>query len=127
MTAEPLFDFDKGEFVFDRGGSVRLVTGQEGLKNWIRKILHTPLGRYRIYGDSGYGNRLEDLLIGKTLPREYLIAEAERIVKETILQHEDVQAVDSFDISIDGSRLTVAFRVQSVYGSMDIDDRMEAV
>lgn len=125
MTAEPLFDFEAGEFVTGRNGAVQLVCGLEGLKNWISKILHTPRGRFGIYGDSGYGNRLEELLVGRTLPREYIIAEAERQVKEAILRHPDVQAVDSFDARQDGARLEISFRVASAYGGFEIAEVMD--
>lgn len=120
MTVQPKFDFETGEFVTGRNGAVTMACGLEGLKNWISKALHTPRGRYRIYGDSGYGNRLEELLVGKTLPREYVIAEAERQVKETLMQNPEIQAVDSFDLRQDGARLDISFRVTSIYGGAEM-------
>ena len=120
MTVQPKFDFETGEFVTGRNGAATMACGLEGLKNWIRKVLHTPRGRYRIYGDSGYGNRLEELLVGKTFPREYVIAEAERQVKETLMQNPEIQAVDSFDLRQDGARLDISFRVTSIYGGAEI-------
>ena len=122
MIVTPIFNFRTGEFDLGRNGAVTLVCGMDGLKNWIQKILHTPRGRYPIYGDSGYGNRLEDLLVGRSLPREYVTAEVERQVKEALLQNPEIHAVDSFDIRQDGARLEISFRVSSVYGNAEMTE-----
>ena len=125
LAIEPLFDFEKGDFVMERGGAVKLVTGKEELMNWIRKNLHTPVHRYRIYDGSGYGNQLEELLVGKTLPRAYVLAEVQRYVSEAICQHPDVSSVDQFAITQDGARLHISCRVHSVYGSEDFAEVIE--
>lgn len=125
MAIEPLFDFETGDFVMGRGGAVRLVTGKDELMNWIRKILHTPMNKYRIYEGSSYGSRLEELLVGKVLPKAYVLAEAERYARETITQHPDVYTVDSFGIVQDGSVVTISCRVNSIYGSEDISEVIE--
>lgn len=125
MTVEPLFDFETGEFVFGRGGAVRLVSGKEELKNRICKLLHTPRGKYRIYEGTSYGNRLENLLVGKVLPRDYLLSEAERYVREDIGNLPDVTGIDEFAISKDGSRVTISFRVNSVWGTEDFTEVLE--
>lgn len=122
MTVQPFFDFEAGEFVTGRNGTVEMVCGVMDLKNRIQKILHTPKDRFLIYRDSGYGNRLEELLIGKTLPREYIVSEVERQVKDAVLKNPDVSAVDSFDIVQDGARLSISFRVLSDYGSTEISE-----
>lgn len=122
MTVQPFFDFEAGEFVAGRNGTVEMVCGVMDLKNRIQKILHTPKDRFLIYRDSGYGNRLEELLIGTTLPREYIVSEVERQVKDAVLKNPDVSAVDSFDIVQDGARLSISFRVLSDYGSTEISE-----
>ncbi len=122
MTVQPFFDFEAGEFVTGRNGTVEMVCGVMDLKNRIQKILHTPKDRFLIYRDSGYGNRLEELLIGTTLPREYIVSEVERQVKDAVLKNPDVSAVDSFDIVQDGARLSISFRVISDYGSTEISE-----
>ena len=122
MTVQPFFDFEAGEFVTGRNGTVEMVCGVMDLKNRIQKILHTPKDRFLIYRDSGYGNRLEELLIGTTLPREYIVSEVERQVKDAVLKNPDVSAVDSFDIVQDGARLSISFRVLSDYGSTEISE-----
>ena len=119
---EPLFDFEKGDFVFTRGGEVQLVTGKEELKNQIRKILHTPLGRHKIYEGSRWGTRLEERLVGRRLPREYVKSEVERCICEAVGSLEGVERVDSFDVSHKGSVLTIYFRVHSIYGSFDNEE-----
>ena len=59
-------------------------------------------------------------MVGKTLPREYVIAEAERQVKETLMQNPEIQAVDSFDLRQDGARLDISFLVTSIYGGAEM-------
>ena len=119
MTVEPLFDFETGEFVMDRNRNPVLVTGKEGLKNWLRKILHTPLGRYEIYQNTGYGTRLEELLVGKSFPAGYMTAEVERCVREAALQNPDILNIDSFSVRQEGARLYISFRADTVYGGID--------
>lgn len=119
MTVEPVFDFTKGEFVFSRNGEVILATGKDALKNQIEKILRTPAGRYRIYESSGYGTRIEELIIGKNLPEKYLISELERCIKEAILTLEGVIAIDNFNITRSGSKMMASFFVQSIYGNLE--------
>lgn len=118
---EPQFNFDKNEFV-TINGIAQTVTGKEALKNWIAKILHTPKDRYKVYEGTGYGTRIEELIVGHTLPQGYVMAEVEREVKETLLKHESITNVDSFDIAINDNVLTISFRVTSDFGSFTINE-----
>ena len=122
MTAAPFFDFEKGEFLIGRNGTITLVTGVEALINWIQKILRTVAGRYRIYFDSGYGNNLENLLIGKSLPRQYIAAEVERTVKDALLQNDEIISADSFSVEQNGAMLSVRFNVSTIYGEAEINE-----
>ena len=121
---EPLFDFEKGEFVFNRGGEVQLVTGIEELKNQIRKVPNTPLGKHKIYEGSGWGTRLSELLVGRSLPREYVKSEVERCIREAVSELYGVERVDSFDVSQKGSVLSIYFRVHSIFGSFDQEEEL---
>lgn len=119
---EALFDFEKGEFVFERNGEVRMVTGKEELKNQIRKLLHTPRGRYKIYENSSWGTRIEEIVMGKRLPMDYVKAEAERCIREAVSCLPGVERIDRFEITSTGSKLEICFRVYSVYGSFDDEE-----
>ena len=122
MLVEPLFDFESGEFVFARNGDIYLVAGEEALKNWIRKTLHTAAGRYRIYNGTPYGTRIEELLVGKVLPRDYLLAETERYVREAICRNPEVTGIDEFALTKDGALVSISLRVKSVYGETDVTE-----
>ena len=113
---EPVCDFEKGEFVLVNG-SPRMANGLDELKNWIRKILHTKRGHYTIYEGSDYGTRVHELLVGKSLPIEYVKAEIQRVIKENLQRHVDVISVESFEVSHIGSELTVSFHVTSEFGA----------
>lgn len=119
---EPLFDFEVGDFCFTRLGDVKLVTGKEELKNQIRKILNTPLGRHEIYDGSSWGTRIEELFVGQRLPREYLKSEIERCIREALSTLEGVKRADSFDILQKGATLTIHFVVHSIYGSFENEE-----
>ena len=119
---EPLFDFEKGEFVFSPGGNIQLVTGIEELKNQIRKAMHTPLGRYKIYDGSGWGTRIEDVVIGKNLPREYKLAEVERCIRETIENLYGVERVDGFNVKQSGDVLTVKYNLHTIFGKVEDEE-----
>ena len=119
---EALFDFEKGKFVFERNGEVRMVTGKEELKNQIRKLIHTPKGKYKIYENSQWGTRIEEIIMGKRLPMNYVKAEIERCIRETVSNLQGVERVDRFEITSVGSRLKISFRVYSIYGSFDEEE-----
>lgn len=122
---EPLFDFEKGEFIFEHGGQVKLVTGKEALKNQIQKAFHTPLNRYKIYDGTAWGSGIENLVVGKKLPREYIKAEVERCIRETVKNIYGVTSVGNFEISHVGARLKIYFKIYSIFGDADYEEVIE--
>lgn len=116
MVIEPIFDFEKGDFVTTRGGNIQLSTGKEALKTQIEKVLRTARGRFRIYDSTGYGSEVESIFIGKSLPKQYMVAELERAIKEAVCGIDGVTGADGFSVSRDGSRAIVSFTVHSIYG-----------
>lgn len=118
---EPLFDFERGEFVLGQNGQIRTVSGRDALKNWIAKLLHTPRGKYRVYDGTSYGTICHDL-IGRALPQAYILAEVERDIKEAVMKHEAVNAVDCFNVQLNDNELTVSFKVHSDYGAIEVGE-----
>ncbi len=119
------FDFQKGEFIF-KGKDASVLTGLEALKQWIRKTLLTQRGRYKIY-TADYGANIEDLLIGKNLPFEYIETELKREIESALLRHEDIKSITNFKVQRNGSELIVSFTLETVYGTtsevISYDDR----
>lgn len=122
MKQDIVYDFNQREIVTTRGGNLELISGKPALIQRIKKILHTTANRYDVYFDSGYGNCLENLVVGKTLPSAFLASEIEREVKECIGSMEDVKDVSRFSVIRDGARLTISFFVDSIYGSETITE-----
>lgn len=119
---EPLFDFEKGEFVFERNGEVKLVTGKEELKNQINKVFHTALNRYEIYRGTGWGSGIESLIVGRKLPREYIKAEVERCIRDSLKNLYGVNHIGAFEISQTGSKLKIYFKIYSIFGDIDYEE-----
>lgn len=121
---EPVFDFQKCDFVIINGRP-KMAVGKERIKNWVQKILNTQKGRYSIYNGTNYGVNIEDAFVGKNYNRDYIRSEIKREITEILTANEDIMSIDNFNMEIDGSRLTVSFTVNSVYG--DIDDVKGAI
>lgn len=114
-----LFDYEKGDFVY-KNGSPQTVEGKEALKSWIDKLIRTEKFKFKIYEDVEYGISLESLL-GSKLPRSFIQAEIQRELTEEINKHEDVTNISSWQFNADGSRWTIAFRVHSIYGDLEME------
>lgn len=120
MKYEIKFDFDKNDIALTRGGNIELATGKTALAMRIKKALVTARNRYKIYFGTDYGNEIEEKLIGRSCPSEYLISEVERIARECISSIDGVSDVGSFVVSRDGDRIDVEFTVDTIYGSDNV-------
>lgn len=120
ITAEPLFDWSKGDFVIV-GGRPRLAIGKERVKNWIQKFLHTQRDKYGIYKGTGFGTDTESIT-GKTLTRDYMQSEIKREITETLLKNDSIISIDNFSMERDGSNLTISFTVITEYGTESIKE-----
>ena len=107
------WDFAQDVPVFAQGEPV-IVTGQEAVLVWAWNALHTVRGRYEIY-TLGYGSDVENL-IGTSWSSELKAAEARQYVEECLLASPYIRAVRDMDISFAGDTLTIACRIESVYG-----------
>lgn len=120
ITAEPLFDWDKGDFVIV-GGRPRLAIGKERVKNWIQKVLHTQRDKYGIYKGTGFGTDTESIT-GKTFARDYMQSEIKREITETLLKNDSIISIDNFSMERDGSKLIISFTVITEYGTESIKE-----
>lgn len=119
-TCEPLFDWDKGDFVIV-AGRPRLATGPERIKNWVHKVVRTQLGRYELYRNTGYGTNTENI-IGRTFTRDFKQSEIKRDITETLLKNKSIISVDNFTLQTEGSLLTLHFNINTEYGSYNIKE-----
>jgi len=104
------YDFRNKEFKIQSG---KLIPTTD-IKVWIEKILRTEMRRYIIYEGTRYGVSLEDVMIGK-FPRAFSESEIRREIEEALLQNEDIQGIENFQIE----NKTIEFEVILVDGSRD--------
>lgn len=93
------------------------VDGQEALKQAIYKMLATDRYEYPIYSFR-YGIAWSELL-GEE--QDYVRAEMRRMIRESLLQDDQIQEVDGFSFSFAGDVCRCTFEVQSIYGVIDIE------
>ena len=107
-----LFDFTAGDFII-RDGKLVECKGIDAIKVWIEKILRTEKGRFRIYNDTDYGCRIEDLLVGSNYPVEFIEAELKREIEDALKQNLNILSVSNFNIERSASRITVSMEVET--------------
>lgn len=93
----------------------RMITGIAAVKQWIRLCLGTPRYRYTQYPWT-YGQDFEEL-IGKSRSEGDLRPILERMVNEALSQNKEITAISDFDVKKEGDKVTVSFRVKTVYGN----------
>jgi phage baseplate assembly protein W len=107
-----LFDFTADDFII-RDGKLVGCDGIEANKVWIEKILRTEKGRFRIYNDTDYGCRIEDLLVGSNYPVEFIEAELKREIEDALKQNPNILSVSNFSIERTASGITVSMEVET--------------
>ena len=109
-----LFDFTADDFII-RDGKLIECEGIDAIKVWIEKILRTEKGRFRIYNDTDYGCRIEDLLIGNSYHVAFIEAELKREIEDALMQNPNISAVSNFSIKRTASGIIVSMEVSTVY------------
>lgn len=108
-----------------KDGRPYLLTGNEALKVWIYKALHpqTQLFKYNAYSDN-YGNEIMNL-ISRFVNTDIKHAELQRIISEALLVNPYILNLSDFVFSQIGSKMTIEFTVQTVYGKIDYTQTQE--
>ncbi len=102
---------------FEKGRISGFIDEKEAVKQAILLILNTERYKFLIYSWN-YGAELE-ALIG-THP-DIVEDEAERLISEALLQDDRITAVYDFEFSRSRDALLVNFKVDSIYGDIDIE------
>lgn len=112
------FDFYKGDFnVVD--GKLQEINNIEALKLWITKVLKTDKFKFKIYDRVDYG--ITDLkeLITSGFPLQFIQAEIEREIKETLLKNNQIKYVGNFEFERNKRLLNVKFDCSTIYGEVE--------
>lgn len=95
-----------------------MVEGLEAVEQAVYKILLTERYQYPIYSHN-YGVELFDLF-GR--PMSYVRPEAERRIREALLQDDRITAVDNFEFENGGKNsLLATFTVHTIYGELEVE------
>lgn len=111
----PLFNFDKGEFVFDEYGNIKMVSDENAIRLWIDKSLRTSFHKYEIYYDPTifreFGTNIRDIYYGHKLPQLLRLGEIERDIKESLTIHEQIRSIENIKLNTEGYTLYISFEV----------------
>lgn len=102
---------------FEKGRISGFIDEKEAVKQAIMLILNTERYKFLIYSWN-YGIELEELI--GTHP-DIVEDEVERLISEALLQDDRITAVYDFEFSRNKDTLLVSFKVDSVYGDIDIE------
>lgn len=108
-----LWDMDKHIPVF-RDGAPVLAQGLEATIGWAARALLTPRLRHEIYTQA-YGSELEEL-IGQGFDPELIQAEAERYVRECLMENENITAVNDITMEMNGDSLSISCTITTKDG-----------
>ena len=117
--ALPLFrewavDWENESFALRRGEPY-LVSGDEALKIWVTRALRPESQRFRYTAWSAdYGNELT-LLLGGCVDQGILESQVRQYVRDALLACPYIREVDGFSFAHEGSRVTAAFYVATIY------------
>ncbi|MDU5598369.1 MAG: DUF2634 domain-containing protein [Lachnospiraceae bacterium] len=102
---------------FEKGRISGFVDEREAVKQAIMLILNTERYKFLIYSWN-YGIELEELI--GTHP-DIVEDEVERLISEALLQDDRITAVYDFEFSRNKDTLLVNFKVDSIYGDIDVE------
>lgn len=105
-------DFETGKL------TGRMISGIEAVKQWLKIAL--AIDRYRFTQYSWENGAELSSLIGKGYDKDYIDSEAERMIREVASLNEDITNVTDFNIDFTGDKLTIAFKVETIYGEEEM-------
>ena len=100
-------------------GDFKIVEGIEAIKVWVYKALLTSRYVYSIYSWE-YGSEIVEL-IGKNYTNALTKEECKRYIKEALLINNYIKDVEITDISLVDSKLTVNVKINTIYGSEEVN------
>lgn len=107
-----LFDFETGQHVIQNGKLVE-CTKEQAIKQWIRRLIMTKQGKFRVYDGSKFG--LIDLynLRGQSVvSNSYMQGEIKRELKENIEKHYFIKKVESVVLTFIGEVMAINLLVR---------------
>ena len=96
----------------------RIITGLDAIKQRVMIVFGTDRYYYPQYSWE-HGNELSEL-IGKNYDPAFVEAESKRMVEDALAPDEDIEGIEDFKCEIKGDRLTISFRIITIYGDEEV-------
>lgn len=97
-----------------------MVSGTEAIRGWICRTLRTQRYAEELFSFD-YGCEIYDI-VGRGWSRETRLAEAERYIKDALLQNPYILSVDVTDLSFAGDTLTVSAVAHTIYEDITLEE-----
>lgn len=118
LFREAAWNFQTNQPIW-RGGEPVYVTGASAVLVWAWNALHTEKGLHdTLTRDYGLGIQA---LEGQPYTDAVRQSEAVRYVLECLETNPYIQSVDNIQASLEGSRLLLSCRINTVYGEVTLD------
>jgi Protein of unknown function (DUF2634) len=103
-----VFDFERGQFVRS-GGSPAPTAGFGAVQQWVLMVAHSARYAHSVFSDQ-FGMEGPDSPMGELSSAE-IVADYEQHLREGVLVHERITALDKFTASVDETSgvLTIAY------------------
>lgn len=105
------FDFEKGQHILIDGKFIE-CDFKENIQQFIQTILRTKLNIFKVYTfeeEENFGLSIYNYIGEKILHKAYILSETKREITEQLLSHYFIKEVNSFNIDIKNSTLTISF------------------
>ena len=101
----------------------RMISGVDAVKQWIKICLGVPRYIHTQYSWT-YGQDFEDL-IGRTYTANELKPIMERMITEALSLNSDITGIQDLEVEKNGTKVTVTFTVNTVYGDTEVEHTYE--
>lgn len=101
----------------------RMISGVDAVKQWIKICLGIPRYLHTQYSWT-YGQDFEDL-IGRQYTEAELKPIMQRMISEALSKNSDITGITDLAVKKEGTKATVTFTVNTVYGDADVDQIIE--
>ena len=105
-----LFDFDKKQFVMEKG-SPKTATKKESIQNWLELLIRTYLDSVDVYKGTGFGMEIKDLIGKRDVPIGFIESEIERELKEKINLNPAIEDLGYFDFKRYTNSILIEFSI----------------
>ena len=119
--AQPAWDFEKDEFIYDENGNHVIVYENEAIKVWCYKALRTERFSYLAYSWR-YGIELYPF-IGKVMSVQERYSELKRVIVECLMVNPYIKSVDAVKFEPENRENTVKTTIEltTIYGKEELN------